>query len=536
MQSNIKLRGEFEYRILKNYTRLQEKEYRSEFIFRQTAGGYSWPGDWEGRTILALVLLKNITGTEPAYLEKILQGLHEQLLQNGYLGKRSLELGKFNEQQLSGHNWLLRGLMEATSCDTRPFLKEMTKNIVENLYLPTIGAYRKYPLGECRRRDGEAIGEIQEDSVNDWLVSTDIGCAYISLDALSQYYQIYHDERILPLLEEMAETFMQIDFVGGSLQTHASLSATRGIMRLYHETGKKEYLDFACRFFELYCAEGMTENYANFNWFRRPTWTETCAIVDSYMLAMELFKQLKDSNYLAYANKILYNALGHAQRSNGGFGCDVCTVADGENELLYVQEKHYEASWCCTMRGAEGLSYAARNAFLPGEKTGIFTNYLSGEYELGNFKFTVDTEFPYEGLIKVQLERCPENCRIQCYIPEHTDVEKIKVWMNGESCSVQIEDNMLTITVPGPCALTLELPLHIYIADSRYASAKKTCWYGVLQLGCDAEDDFTLDDLNKWEYNENRYFSFQNHVLYPINQSIYLTCEEVLKRKIKILF
>ena len=536
MQSNIKLCGEFGYRILKNYTRLQEKEYRPEFIFRQTAGGYGWPGDWEGRTILALVLLKNVTGAEPAYLENILQGLHEQLVQNGYLGERSLASGKINEQQLSGHNWLLRGLMEAASCDTRPFLKEMIRNIVEKLYLPITGAYHRYPLGDCRSRNGEAVGELQAGSVNDWMLSTDIGCAYISMDALSQYYQIYHDSRILPLLQEMAETFMKIDFVGASLQTHASLSATRGIMRLYQETGKKEYLDFACRFFALYYQEGMTENYANFNWFRRPTWTETCAIVDSYILAMELFKQLNDSNYLAYANKILYNALGHAQRSNGGFGCDVCAVVDGENELLYVQEKHYEASWCCTMRGAEGLSYAACNAFLPGERTGIFTNYLSGGYEFDDFKFTLDTEFPYEGHIKVQFERCPENCRIRFYIPEHTDVEKIKVWLNGESYPVQIEDSMLTITVSGRCVLALELPLHIYVADSLHASSKKTCWYGVLQLGCDVKDDFTLDDLNKWEYNENRYFNFQNHVLYPINQSIYLTREEMLKRRIKILF
>lgn len=536
MQSNIKLRGEFEYRILKNYMRLQEKEYRPEFIFQQTAGGYSWPGDWEGRAVLALVLLKNITGAEPAYLEDILQGIYGQLMQNGYLGERFLDLGKISEQQLSGHNWLLRGLLEAASSDSRPFLEKMIKSIVENLYLPTMGAYYRYPLGECRRLDGEAMGELQEGSINGWLLSTDIGCAYMSLDALSQYYQIYHDERILPLLEEMAETFMKIDFVGESLQTHASLSGTRGIMRLYQTTGKKEYLDFACRFFELYCQEGMTENYANFNWFRRPKWTEPCAIVDSYMLAMELFKQQKDSKYLFYANKILYNALGHAQRNNGGFGCDLCAVAEGENERLYVQGKNYEASWCCTMRGAEGLNYAVRNAFLPGEKAGIFTNYLAGKYEFENFKFTVDTEFPYKGHVKVQFEQCPEDCQIQCYIPEHTDVEKIEVLVDNKSHPAKMENNMLNITISDPCILTLELPFRIYTSDSLHSSAKKTCWYGVLQLGCDAEDSFCLDDLDKWEYNEERYFSFQNHVLYPLNQSIYLTREEFLKRKIRILF
>lgn len=536
MKNHLKLRGEFAYRILKNYTRLQEEEYRPEYIFKQTAEGYSWPGDWEGRTLLALVLLKRVTGTEPAYLEELLQGLYILLQPKGYLGTCHIEKGQIDEQQLSGHNWLLRGLLECLSCDARPMIEEMIIHMVESLYLPTIGFYYQYPLDGKRDYSGEAVGKLQEDFVNNWLLSTDIGCAYMSLDALSQYYQIYHDERVLPLLEEMAETFMEIDFVGESLQTHATLSAARGIIRLYQETGNREYLDFASRFFDLYCDAGMTENYGNFNWFKRPAWTETCAIVDSFMLAVELYKQLENARYLELANKILYNALGYAQRRNGGFGCDKCAVADGEHELLYLQPEYYEASWCCSMRGAEGLSYAAENVFFQKKNYGIFTNYICGEYTLDNMKFTIDSGFPYQGNITVKFEQCPENYKIKCFIPEHTDIGKIRVYIDENPCVVQIEDGMLVIHVHRQCTLTMSIPLHIYNSNTVHASKKQSIWYGILQLGCDIEDRIALEDMDKYKCREGRAFTYQDHVLFPINQSIYKNREDMLQRKVKILF
>ena len=167
---------------------------------------------------------------------------------------------------------------------------------------------------------------------------------------------------------------------------------------------------------------------------------------------------------------------------------------------------------------------------------GIFTNYIAGKYQFKEIQFIVDTEFPYEGVVRIRFEKCPENFRLQCYLPEHTDVNKIRVQVNGEGQEIQLKQQMLAIVVPGPCELILELPLQLGISDALHSAAKKTCWYGVLQLGCDAKDSFRLDDLSKWEYNENRTFTFQDHALYPLNQSIYLTREELMERKTKILF
>ena len=135
---------------------------------------------------------------------------------------------------------------------------------------------------------------------------------------LSQYYEIFREE-VWALLEEMLERFKMIDFVGLSMQTHASLSAMRGVVRLYCCRGEKPLLDFAEEFFRLYRDKGMTENYGNYNWFGKPYWTEPCAIVDSYLLAVMLFAQTRKKEYADCASRIWFNGLGHAQCPNGGF-------------------------------------------------------------------------------------------------------------------------------------------------------------------------------------------------------------------------
>ena len=99
-------KGDLAYRMVKNYARLEGKEYRPEQIFDIDKNG--WPGDWEGRTILALALLARSTGRTPAYLDAILEKLESEFNERGYL-KDILPAGMANEQQLSGHNWLLRG-------------------------------------------------------------------------------------------------------------------------------------------------------------------------------------------------------------------------------------------------------------------------------------------------------------------------------------------------------------------------------------------------------------------------------------------
>ncbi|MBR6426980.1 MAG: glycoside hydrolase family 127 protein [Clostridia bacterium] len=395
------VRGELKERAILNAARMCSYIYRPIAIYTQDQQG--WPGDWEGRTILALVSNWKALGTRPAYLDEIVEGIRSHLNSRGYLG-RILEEGSFDEQQFSGHNWLIRGLMEYYLKTGSEEAAEIVKHIVEKLYLPARGHYAEYPLDPEERGKGGSYGGNITGRIGSWITSTDIGCAFMCLDGLAQYYSIFGGDSVKELLDEMIGVFTGIDFVSSHMQTHATLSGVRGILGLYEKTGDKSYLAAAERIFGLYLTDGMTENYANFNWFGRfDTWTEPCAITDSMMVAFALYRALEDTEYLKLAQRIYYNAFCYAQRSNGGFGTD--TTVGPETAFLRPSGGGFsEAFWCCTMRGAEGISTLFENFFLADEDRNIIVT-IGGDAEISTESFTISFsgEIPYGDSYRISV-------------------------------------------------------------------------------------------------------------------------------------
>ena len=77
------------------------------------------------------------------------------------------------------------------------------------------------------------------------------------------------------------------------------------------------------------------------------------------MAEMELYRITEEIPYFEVAQKIYLNALGHAQRINGGFGCDNCVGA--ESPFLTVHGNGVDAFWCCSMRTASVLIPRSNN-------------------------------------------------------------------------------------------------------------------------------------------------------------------------------
>ena len=432
--TQMKARGENAARAALLFARLEGPMYRSADIYSVESGG--WPGDWEGRTILALTLLHQITGKEPAYLAEILEELPHHLNEKGYLRQIYVH-GELNEQQLSGHSWLLRGLCaayESDVCEKPDAVLAEIEAIVRNLFLPAIGKYKAYPIREEDRvENGEASGHIGK-RVGDWYLSSDTGCAYIPLDGLSHAYTVLdaHSKdrelvaKLRDLLTEMTETFYKIPFLQIRAQTHATLTACRGLMRLYRHTPNAEILAFVEKIFRLYVDHGMTANYANKNWFGRPEWTEPCAIIDSFILAAELYDATEDTRYLPYVQKILYNGVYASERNNGGFGTDSCTGAIEKEDNAYLACSAYEAYWCCSMRGGEGLASVQRYAFRTHDDCHAEMLYpVNGVYRIGNKRLEMRTTYPFAGETSLRIlpgsDKTPLSLRI--YIPKSVETD-----------------------------------------------------------------------------------------------------------------
>lgn len=330
-----------------NFKRLNDEPYSLQYLFRPKE--YDWPGDWEGRALLAFLHHYEINHELVPHFYDFLNMLPEKTNRDLYFGK--LFDGKVaDEQQLSGHNWYLRGLIQAYNSLSYDKARDYAKSVVENLYLPIKDWYFHYPL-DGRREVGDVSGSIT-GTVDGWKLSSDVGCAFMCVDGLARYFDMTHDIRVFELLEVIIDCFMKTDLVKYKLQTHTTLTCLRGILWLYRTTRDKKYLEIVIEKFAFYEENGMTMTYENFNWFgRKDTWTEPCAVVDSFILALQLYHFTKLEKYKTLARRIWFNGLQFCQRENGGAGPNSCVTK--EQGILKVLM--YEAPFCCTMRYAEGL-------------------------------------------------------------------------------------------------------------------------------------------------------------------------------------
>ena len=331
--------------------------------------------------MLAFVQHYRINGSRIPCMDQMMERLPTEVNEEGYFGP--LFCGTIHEQQLSGHSWLLRGLCEHYEVfqEERPLA--MLMNVVNHLYLPTLGRFSDYPI----QRDSKAKGDVSGSSIgnqNKWILSSDTGCAFMSIDGLSHAYKVTGDARIKSLLDEMITVYLAIDKVALKAQTHCTLTAARGMLRMYQCTGEDRYWLGAADILNLYVQKGgMTATYQNLNWWGCPdSWTEPCAIVDSLMVALELYKITKEPDYRSLAARIYHNGLATAQRDNGGAGTD-CIVLDGVCDTLAMGGL-YEAYFCCTMRLAEGLRYVWDHdsllyAELEGQVTRKGRAYMDGD-------------------------------------------------------------------------------------------------------------------------------------------------------------
>ncbi len=473
--SNVTARGELGARCALLSSRLESPVYRPDVIFRIEQAG--WPGDWEGRTILALTCQAQVTKREPSYLDEIVLGLKEHLNERGYLGP--VYDGKLNEQQLSGHGWLLRGLCEYYLYRKYDYVLPLIDGIIRGLFLPAAGKYASYPVLPEQRDNGGDMSGNTLGFIGDWLISTDTGCAYIAMDGVVQAYSVLsgslpdrdRDEKTNALIDEMTAEFVKIPFIEIKMQTHATLTGLRGLLRRYGQTGDEKLLKETERIFGLYEKHGMTATYANKNWFDRPEWTEPCAIIDSFMVASQLFALTGKVKYAELAQLILYNGVYHAQRGNGGFGCDTCAT-DG------VLKAHcYEAYWCCTMRGGEGLAAAAAYSVT---EDGVIINPVSVDTKVNGKSLKITSGYPFSDTVKIRYEG---GGKLRLFVPSFTVGVKCE-YISG------IDENYVYIDAPD-AEFTLKIKCKTWRDGTRVFD-------GPLMLACEEKIKLNgADDVKK---------------------------------------
>lgn len=352
--------------------RLLDDIYNYPYVFEKDD---DWPGDYPGRTLLALtslyVCFENNEKEKVDIKERIdllFSHLKEYINDDYFFGPK-FDASLINEQQLSGNSWYLRGICRYFEITHDQEIYEMLKTINEKLLIPLAKYYETYPIYE-RKENGGVSGHIIKEKGGNWILSSDVGCAFILLDGYVSTYEIIKDEKLKESIKHIINVFEKIDVVNLMCQTHATLTATRAILKFYLLTKEEYYLKLAIKLFDIYQSEGMSDDYQNINWFRKDngfTWTEPCCVIDSFILSKHLYLITKNIKYLKLFNRIYVNGLRTFQRDNGGAGCTTIS----KNGVGEMKVSMYEAYFCCTLREGEGF-YELNNSFIKNNNTYLF--------------------------------------------------------------------------------------------------------------------------------------------------------------------
>ena len=503
--SQVTLDGALSTRVKQNMKRLEEEKYWPQNVFLTEEQSGDWPGDTEGRTILALTLDAQASHSTPRYLEEIIRRVPAHLNEKGYMGTIHPVA---HEQQLSGNGWMLRALCEYYLWKKDEGVRQVISSIARNLFLPLSEEFASYPISPEDRVQGQGAesGNIVA-SKDRWMLSTDVGCVFIGMEGLIQAYAVLGDEDLKKPIEILLNRFLQMDLTGIKAQTHATLTACRGLLRYAQLTGERRWVDEAERRFSIYVQNGMTENMENYNWFERfNTCTEPCAIVDSYMLAVQLWQQTQKPEYMECAEQIYYNAICHTQRYNGGFGCDNCPgKAIGQKRLrVHAPEAH----WCCTMRGGEGLSSAVHYTCFSAGREVWMPFFRSGQFSLpvskGVLHLDVRTSYPFEGRVELTVKEAAAG-KVSLHLAAPSWISDARLSLNGEEVKAVLQDGFLVLNrrfragdvvlLQFDMPVRVEKTLNVANMDAQW----RRVFAGPLLLGTEEAADISLPQHPEWE-------------------------------------
>ena len=424
---------------------------RAELAFRHLQEDYfqwgnisrvnfeAFPGDAIGRCINGLTLLSQaLQQPAPGRLQEIMRRCPELANSDGYLGPK-LPASRANEDVLAGHNGYVCGLVEYALWTREAAVTESLQRLVANLLVPARGAIA------CYRENSEAAAQ-----ANWHLSGGDIGQLFLLLDGMTRAYALAPTPAFRATIETAIDRYRKLDLVGISAQTHAVLSATTGILRWYEMQHRAEDLTLAEALYRLYRNLAMTETYENFNWFNRPTWTEGCAVSDSFILTFNLWRLTRRADYLEDAHLILFNGLLPGQLRNGGFGTSPCV---GAAAGVCRTREHTEAPFCCSMRGGEALARAIQYSYVMDSDTVFLPFYAASTATLrfadGSCQVRQQTTYPHQGQVRLEVVASQTNQekRLRCFVPSWVIQDSLVLRVNGKPIEPCCADSFAEIVV-----------------------------------------------------------------------------------------
>jgi len=246
-------------------------------------------------------------------------------------------------------------------------------------------------------------------------------------------------------------------------KAYEMMSCFEGLLEYYRVTGEEKWKDAVIKFVdrvkesditvigcagcehELFNHSAATQTDTDYTGIMQ----ETCVTVTWMKLCNQLLLLTGDAKYADYIELSLYNALHGAinnkkRSENGGFMFDSYSPLTIGKRGRFIggykdiaPGKYYG---CCAAIGAAGTSLPLLTAFTATQK-GVAVNYYeAGRAEINGFKFTVETEYPTCGNVKIVIEKAnPDANELLIRIPAFSGTNS-KIFVNKTEQPIDICD------------------------------------------------------------------------------------------------
>lgn len=486
---NIQLGGELGRRLEMAMRRLlREEEYplREGFTARPYTLNYlladllwlsdegspcgHWAGDESGRYINVLSCLAPYAGN--IYPNELKQELRQRLKKavdgilplqrdEGYFGKK-LDENKLHRDHISGHNWLLRGLVE---------YYKITRDEKVLLAARKLGDY--YIKIHPRWTTPEAMIDAEPEKYA-YVYSNYTHC----LDGLVNLWRVTKEEKYLNLARKIGKLVKTFEH---AVHSHHFFSTLRGLINLYLSSNDKFYLDKVEREWEAISAKGILPTYGVPECYTGWASDEGCSEVDWAMINLYLWNITQKPRYINMAEKVIFNHFFWNQCSNGGFSCNYGGGGDFRLGKMgnHTPGKRTEAYWCCSMHCTFGLAEIARHIFTYNQNNlwvNLFNNVKSA-FRMGDsdVRVEIETLYPMKGFVRVGIES-KNLFELKIRIPEWAEQETLSLLVNEKPLKPDLKDGYVCIPKKGKrLKVKLNFPLPLRIEG---AGEKQGIFYG----------------------------------------------------------
>jgi len=358
--------------------RYDEAFLLADVVPRPTRRFTNFSGDLSGRYIEAL----SISGLHSPALDRTVTELLASQKGDGHFGA-SLNAQEVDDEAMAllwGQGRLLVGLVEYYKLTGRAEVLDAARRLGGFL----IDQAPRFENEQVRQKyNGEkfAVGYI---------------CWTSNLEGVVNLFAVTKDGRFLALAQKIAADVA----IHPSQHSHGYLTSLRGVLALYRVTNDRQYLDQAIAGWQsvvdsgnVLWQGGVPEMFAP-----KIERDEGCSEADWLRLSLELWQIARRPEFLAQAERELFNEFSFNQFHTGDFGHHVLTDTG-------MTGPSARAWWCCTLHGARAFYAIRKMVFHADDGVLAYDLMVDGSGETAGFRVRADSSLERDGSVTLTVEK-----------------------------------------------------------------------------------------------------------------------------------